>query len=68
MQIQSHYDFNIFTDKRISASRPDIVCVNKRSGCGTFINVIDRHVIDKHRKKYLRRFGNRVANFVEYMV
>ena len=48
------YDFNIFTDKRISARRPDIVCVDKRSSCGTFIDVtcvMDRHVIDKHREK-----------------
>ena len=52
------HDFNIFTDKRISARRPDIVCVDKCSGCGTFIDVtcvMDRHVIDKQRKteKYL---------------
>ena len=46
------YDFNIFTDKRISARRPDIVCVDKHSGCGTdVICVMDRHVIDKHREK-----------------
>jgi len=44
----------IFTDKRISARRPDKVCVDKHSGCGTFIDVTcvtDRHVIDKHREK-----------------
>ena len=48
------YDFNIFTDKRISARRPDIVCIDKYSGCETFIDetcVMDRHVIDKHREK-----------------
>jgi len=42
------------TDKRISAKRPDLVCVNKRSSCGTIIDVtcvMDRHVIDIHREK-----------------
>jgi len=69
------YDFNIFMDKRISARRHDILCVNKHSGCGTFIDatcVMDRHVIDKHREKTLILkvpiFGNRVTNFVECKV
>ena len=48
------YDFNNFTDRRISTRRPDIVCVNKYSCCTRLIDVacvMDRHVIDKHRDK-----------------
>jgi len=48
------YDFNIFTDKKISARRPDLICVDKRSSCATIIDVacvMNRHVIDKHRDK-----------------
>jgi len=33
------YDFNIFTYKRITARRSDMVCTNKRKSCGTFIDV-----------------------------
>jgi len=48
------YDFNMYTDRRISARRPDIVCVDKCSGCTRLIDVacvMDRHVVDKHRDK-----------------
>ena len=43
-----------FTDKRVTTRRPDMVYINKRTSCGTFIDVMcvmDRHVIDKHREK-----------------
>jgi len=48
------YDFNIFTDRKISARRPDIVYVDKCSGFTKLIDVacvMDRHVVDKHRDK-----------------
>ena len=48
------YDFNIFTDRRILARRPDIVYMDKGSGCTKLLDVacvMDRHVVDKYREK-----------------
>jgi len=48
------YDFNLYTDRRITARRPDLVFMNKHSGCTKLIDVacvMDRHVIDKHKEK-----------------
>ena len=46
------YDFNIFTDRRILARRPDIVYMDK--SCTKLLDVacvMDRHVVDKYREK-----------------
>ena len=48
------YDFNVYTDRRITARRPDLVFMDKRTRCMKLIDVgcvMDRHVIDKHREK-----------------
>ena len=48
------HDFNIFTDRRISARKHDIVYMDKGSGCIKFLDVacvMDRHVVDKYREK-----------------
>ena len=44
------YDFNIFTDRRISARRPHVVYMDKSSSCTKLLNVaciMDRNVINK---------------------
>ena len=48
------YDFNVYTDRRITARRPDLVFMDKHTRCTKLIGVaciMDRHVIDKHREK-----------------
>ena len=48
------YDFNIFTDHKITAWRPDLVLMDKQLQCTKLIDVayvMDRHVVEKHREK-----------------
>ena len=48
------YDFNVYTDRRITARRPDLVFMDKHTRCTMLIDVacvMNRHVIDKHREK-----------------
>ena len=48
------YDFNIFTDHRITARRPDIVLIDKQQRLTRLIDiacVMDRNVVEKHREK-----------------
>ena len=48
------YDFNVYTDRRITARRPDLVFMDKHTRCTKLIDVacvMDRHVIDKHGEK-----------------
>ena len=48
------YDFNIFTDHKITAQRPDLVLMDKQLQCTKLIDVacvMDRHVVEKHREK-----------------
>ena len=48
------YDFNIYTDHRISARRPDLVLVDKQQRLTKLIDiacVMDRHVVEKHHEK-----------------
>jgi len=48
------YDFNIYTDRGITARRPDLVMVDKMTKCTTIIDVacvMDRHVVAKHQEK-----------------
>ena len=48
------YDFNIFTDHKITARCPDLVLMDKQLQCTKLIDVacmMDRHVVEKHREK-----------------
>ena len=48
------YDFNIFTDKWISARRPDLVFLDKEVKCAYLIDiacVMDRNVVSKETEK-----------------
>jgi len=48
------YDFNLFTDHRILAWRPDLVLMDEHLKCTTLIDVacvMDRYVVEKHREK-----------------
>ena len=48
------WDFNIFTDRKISAQRPDIMTINKRSKTGIIIDINcpnDSNVCKNEREK-----------------
>ena len=52
------YDFNVYTNRRITARRPDLVFIDKHSRCTKLIDmafVMDIHIIDKHREKAVLR-------------
>ena len=47
-------DFNVYTDRRITTRRPDLVFMDKHTRCTKPIDVacvMERHFIDKHREK-----------------
>jgi len=53
------YDFNIFTDKMISARHPDLIYIDKEKKQMYLIDiacVMDRNVIDKEKEKIDKRF------------
>jgi hypothetical protein len=51
------WDFNIYTDKKIPARRPDIVVINKKQGSGYIIDVNcpnDRNVVKNEIEKIVK--------------
>ena len=48
------YDFNIFTDHKITIRYPDLVLMDKQLKCTKLIDaacMMDRHVVEKHRER-----------------